>query len=260
MKNDALLPDGPAMEEKKHYHGHRGRLMQKFLTRGLESFHDYEVLELLLTFSIPRRDCKVLAKALLENFGSFSGVFDAPGQELEKTSGIGPRCAALIKCVRAVAERYCSHGLLQKDFLRSSAEVVRYLDISLRGQPYEIFKIIFLNHRLEILGEEELARGTIDQSAVYPRNVFAAALQRQASGLVLAHNHPDGPPAPSEEDVRLTRHLYMAGRLLGILVHEHIIIGRDSHFSFRDAGLMSQFDEAFRSIQNAPLRSSNRVP
>jgi DNA repair protein RadC len=248
------------MKENKHYHGHRGRLMRKFLEEGLESFHDYEVLEFLLTFSIPRRDCKVLAKGLMESFSTFSGVFDAPAQELEKTPGIGPRCAALIKCVRAVAEHYRADGLMQKDFLRSSAEVVRYLDISLRGRPYETFKIIFLNHRLEVLGEEDLAQGTIDQSAVYPRNVFAAALQRRASGLVLAHNHPDGPPAPSEDDVRLTRQLYVAGRLMGILVHEHIIIGRDSHFSFRDAGLLSQFEEAFRTIQSPPTPSLGRVP
>jgi len=246
------------MEKKKHYHGHRGRLMQKFLQGGLESFHDYEALEFLLTFSIPRRDCKVAAKRLLENFHTFSGVIDAPAHELENLPGIGPRCAALIKCVRAVAERYRADGLLQRDILRSSAEVVRYLDVRLRGRSYEVFKIIFLNHRLEILGEEDLAEGTIDQSAVYPRNVFAAALRRQASGLVLAHNHPDGPPAPSEDDVRLTRQLYVAGRLMGIPVHEHIIIGRDGHFSFRDAGFLSQFDKAFRTIQNPHIPTVER--
>jgi DNA repair protein RadC len=248
------------MEENKHYLGHRGRLMQKFLQGGLESFHDYEVLELLLTFSIPRRDCKVVAKRLMESFRTFSAVMDAPSQELESLPGMGPRCSALIKCIKAAAERYRANGLLQKDVLRSSAEVVRYLDVSLRGRPYEVFKIIFLNHQMEILGEEDLAQGTIDQSAVYPRNVFAAALRRKASGLVLAHNHPDGPPAPSEDDVRLTRQLFVAGRLMGIPVHEHIIIGRDGHFSFRDAGLMSQFDEAFHTIQNPRAQTVRRTP
>jgi len=224
--------------------------MQKFLQGGLDSFHDYEVLELLLTFSIPRRDCKGMAKRLIEHFRTLSAVMDAPSHDLEMLPGIGPRCAVLIKCVKAVAERYRAVGLLQKDALRSSSEVIRYLEVSLRGQPYEVFKIIFLNHRLEILGEEDLARGTVDQSAVYPRNVFAAALKRQASGLVLAHNHPDGPPAPSEDDVSLTRQLYVAGRLMGIPIHEHVIIGRDGHFSFRDAGLLSKFEEAFHAIQN----------
>jgi len=224
--------------------------MQKFLAGGLESFHDHEVLELLLTFSIPRRDCKVLAKRLLDNFHSLSGVIDAPSRELEKIPGLGTRSSTLIKCVRAVAERYRADGLVQKDLLRSPADVVRYLEVSLRSRPYEVFKIIFLNHRLEILGEEDLAQGTIDQSAVYPRNVFAAALRRQASGLVLAHNHPDGPSAPSEDDVRLTRLLYMIGRPMGILIHEHIIIGRDGHFSFREAGFLAQFDQAFGKIQN----------
>ena len=223
--------------------------MKKFLAGGLGSFHDHEVLELLLTFSIPRRDCKLLAKRLLDNFHTLSGVIDAPSQELEKIPGMGTRSCALIECLRAVAERYRASGLVQKNFLRSSADVVRYLEVSLRSRPYEVFKIIFLNSRLEILGDEDLAQGTIDQSAVYPRNVFAAALRRQAAGLVLAHNHPNGPSAPSEDDVRLTRQLHVAGRLMGILVHEHIIIGRDGHFSFREEGLLAQFDEAFQSIQ-----------
>ena len=241
------------MEEKKHYLGHRGRLMKKFLEGGLSSFHDYEVLELLLTFSIPRRDCKLLAKRLLESFHTLSGVIDAPEQELTHLPGIGPRCTALIKCVRAVAERYRADGLKQKDFITSSAEVVRYLEVNLRSRPYEVFKIIFLNHQLEILGDEEVGHGTIDQSAVYPRNVFESALHHKASGLVLAHNHPDGPIDPSEADIRLTRELYLAGRFMGLQVYEHIIIGRNGYFSFREAGLMAQFDEIYRTMQSPPL-------
>lgn len=231
-----------------HYLGHRKRLLDKFNKAGIDAFHDYEIVELLLTYAIPRRDCKVMAKELLKKFGSLQRVIDAPKSDLMEVGGVGERCAALIKLVRAIAERYRAYELKGREYLTSTDQILKFLELNLRDKTYEIFLTIMIDSNLRIIGQEEIARGTIDQSAVYPRNVFAAALKANAMGLVLAHNHPDGPVKPSEDDVLLTRDLYFAGKLLGIEVYDHIIIGKGGHYSFRKDGLMEKMEAEYQKL------------
>ena len=231
------------MTERKKSHkgeGHRSRLREKFLSSGLDGFHDYEVIELLLTLATPRKDCKEQAKALLKRFNTLQGVIEASAEELQEIKGVGPRNIFGIKFVYAVVERYLKKKVIKKDPIRSSTELFNYLYHTLRDKKKEIFKVVFLDAQNRIIAIDDLFEGTLTASAVYPREIVQAALGHHAAGLFLVHNHPSGDGHPSSEDIAVTGRVSEACRMVGVDLLDHIIVGRnrEDHFSFRGAGLL----------------------
>jgi len=227
--------------------GHRQRLREKFLSAGLSGFHDYEVVELLLTLATPRKDCKEAAKEALKRFDSLQGVLEASTRELCEIDGIGPTNIFGIKLIRAVADRYLQKRVQKKDPLRNSKELFDYLYHTLRDRHRECFEVIFLDSKNRVIATETLFEGTLTASSVYPREVVAAALDHHAAALIFAHNHPSGVPDPSAEDTALTRQLVFACRVMGITVHEHLIIGDNTYFSFADHGLIAGMNREYET-------------
>jgi len=227
--------------------GHRERLREKFLTSGLDGFHDYEVIELLLTLATPRKDCKDQAKAALKRFKTLQAVIEAPPEQLQEIKGIGPKNIFGIKLVQAVAERYLQKKLIKKDPIRSSKELFEYLYHSLRDKKREIFKVVFLDAQNKIIAIEDLFEGTLTASSVYTREVVQTALRHHAAGLFLVHNHPSGEPRPSSKDRLITRELIHACRVMGITVHEHLIIGDNTYFSFADQGYIAEMNREYEA-------------
>jgi len=225
--------------------GHRGRLRERFLAGGLQGFHDYEVIELLLSLATPRKDCKANAKAALEQFGSLEAVMEASAETLVKVPGIGRRNMLGIRLVKAVAERYLKKKVVGRTAVNNSRELFDFLYHSLRDKTRECFKVVFLDAKNKILDLQTLFTGTLTASAVYPREVVKAALEKSAAALMFAHNHPSGEPEPSSDDVEITRQLIFACRVMGITVHEHIIIGANRYYSFADEGHMARLNREF---------------
>ena len=218
--------------------GHRKRLRKRFLKSGLEGFHDYEIVELLLTLGTPRRDCKGSAKEVLKKFGSLRGVLEAPTEELATIHGIGANNVIGLKLSQAIALRYLSDKVVGQDFLRSSEEVVDYLRLKLRDRSREVFLVIFLNGRNQITAMEEMFEGTLTTSAVYPREVIDRTLKNKAAALVLVHNHPSGNSQPSKEDLDITKRLKDAAASIDVSIHDHLIIAGDDFYSFADHGIL----------------------
>jgi DNA repair protein RadC len=225
--------------------GHRKRLRERFLSSGLSGFHDYEVIELLLTLATPRKDCKSAAKRALRRFKTLQGVFEASSKELCEIDGIGPKNLFGIKLIKAVADRFLEKALIQKDPLNNSKELFDYLYLSIRDKNRECFKVLFLDAKNKVITIETLFEGTLTASSVYPREVVSAALNHRAAALIFAHNHPSGDPKPSPDDVSLTRQLIFACRVMGITVHEHLIIGDNRYFSFADQGYIARMTREF---------------
>lgn len=227
--------------------GHRKRLRDKFLKSGLSGFHDYEVIELLLTLGTPRKDCKQAAKDLLKRFKTLHGVFEASPRELSEVKGIGPKNQLGLRLIKAVSDRYLNTAVLNKDPINNSKELVAYLTANMRDKHRECFKVVYLDAKNRVLDMETLFRGTLTASSVYPREVVRAALDQHAAALIFAHNHPSGDPQPSKEDVAITRQLVFACRVMGIRVHEHVIIGQDKYFSFADQGYLKRIDQEYET-------------
>ena len=225
--------------------GHRKRLREKFLASGLDGFHDYEVIELLLTLGTPRKDCKDQAKAALKRFETLQGVLEALPEEFQEIKGLGPKNIFGIKLIQAVAERFLQKKLIRKDPIRSSKELFDYLYYSLRDKKREVFKAVFLDAQNRIIAIENLFEGTLTASSIYPREVVQSALRYHAAGLFLVHNHPSGEPKPSREDRLITRELIHACRVMGITVHEHLIIGENTYFSFADHGHIAEMNREY---------------
>jgi len=220
-------------EDKPHYIGHRERLRERFRRAGAAGLHDYELLELLLTYVIPRKDVKPLAKKLIKRFGSLSGVLDAAQQELE-SEGLSSTTATLIRLVKELGGSYLAERMKHKDLLSSPQAVMDFARLRLAGLPHEALMVIYLNAKNEVIDYETLHEGTVDRVIIYPRRVIEAALAHHAAGLILVHNHPSGYPEPSEDDKRLTQAIVEAVRTVDIQVIDHIIVGRDGYYSFRE--------------------------
>lgn len=235
------------MKDKKPHkaEGHRKRLRERFLGSGLSGFHDYEVIELLLTLATPRKDCKDAAKACLRRFKTLQGVLEAPPQELCEVRGVGPRNLLGVKLIKEVADRYLEKRLIHKDPLNNSKELFDYLYHNIRDKQRECFNAVFLDAKNKVIATETLFKGTLTASSVYPREVVRAALNHRAAALIFAHNHPSGDPKPSPEDVSVTRQLVFACKVMGITVHEHLIIGNNQYFSFADAGYIARMNREF---------------
>ena len=226
------------MNTSKDNKGHRQRLRKKFLKNGLDGFLDYEIIELLLTLGTPRTDCKQPAKDALKKFGSLKAVLEAEPAELKEIKGIGDNNVFGLKIAQSVSRRYLADRIIDKDFIRSADEVIDYLKHNLRDKSREVFLVIYLNGRNQILKMEELFQGTLTTSAVYPREVVKRALVNDAAALVFVHNHPSGNPNPSQDDLTITKKLKEAAQAIDVSVHDHLIIAGNDVYSFADHGLI----------------------
>lgn len=227
--------------------GHRQRLRQRFLTGGLDGFLDYEVIELLLTLATPRKDCKAAAKLALKRFKTLQGVLEADPRELQEVPGIGPINMLGIKLIKAVSDRFLAKKVIGKNAIANSRDLYTYLNGAIRDKTRECFLAIFLDSKNRVLAMDTLFEGTLTASGVYPREVIHAALQHRAAALIFAHNHPSGEPRPSAEDLAVTRQLVFAGRVMGITVHEHLIIGENRYYSFADEGHLARMNSEFEA-------------
>jgi len=242
------------MEKKdwqKKVEGHRRRLREKFEEGGLERFSDEEVVEFLLTLGTPRKDTKPQAREALKRFGSLSDVLSAPMKKLNEIKGIGSKNVLYLNLVHQIAGRYLKDRARGKAFFGSSKAVFDYLFHNMRDLKREVFKVLFLNRKNELISDQDVFLGSLTGSAVYPREVMAMALENKAAALVFVHNHPSGDPTPSAEDRKLTRDLVWASRLLMLQVLDHVIIGNNTYYSFADEGLIKGFTKEFEKIFSA---------
>ncbi|TDJ61938.1 MAG: DNA repair protein RadC [Proteobacteria bacterium] len=218
--------------------GHRARLRARFLADGSGATPDYELLELLLFYALPRVDTKPLAKALMARYGSLAAVLAAPAGDLRKTEGIGDSAAALLKAVREAGIQLARADIRDRPILDSGDRVVDYCRAALGHSPTEGFRILFLDTKNALIADEAQGDGTVNRLSVFPREVVKRALDLGASALILAHNHPSGDTTPSDADIATTRAIVDAAAPLGIAVHDHIIVSRSHHTSLKASGLM----------------------
>ncbi|KQQ37224.1 hypothetical protein ASG19_12905 [Rhizobium sp. Leaf306] len=235
----AKLPQiGSPAVTQEHYHGHRERLREKYRDHGDASLADYEILELLLFRSIPRRDTKPLAKALIARFGNLASVLGAPLGLLQEVKGIGEAVALDLKLVATTGQRMLRSELRGKQVLSSWSSVIDYCHAAMAYEAREQFRVLFLDKRNALIADEIQGHGTVDHTPVYPREVVRRALELSATALILVHNHPSGDPTPSRADIDMTRTIVETAKPLGITVHDHIIIGKDGHASLKGLKLI----------------------
>ena len=221
-----------------HYIGHRERLRERFRKGGNAALTDYEFLELILFRAMPRRDVKPLAKALLARFGSFADVLAARPERLEEIAGLGEAAIVELKIVEAAARRLAQSSIEKRRSLSSSSLVLDYCRTAMAYIDHEEFRILFLDKKNQLLADEVQGVGTVDHAPVYPREIMRRALELSATALILVHNHPSGDPSPSTADIAMTMQIATLGKALNIIVHDHLIIGRQGHASFRGLKLL----------------------
>lgn len=229
---------GEPAPPKPHYHGHRGRVRERVLKAGVEPLADYELLELLLFYSIERIDTKPMAKALLERFGTLGDVFAAEPAQLREFE-IDQRTLVHFKAMREVGRRLAERKVKDMPVLTNWQQLIDYCHTALAHEKTEQFRILFLDRKNVLIADEVQQRGTIDHTPVYPREVVKRALALNAAALILVHNHPSGDPKPSRDDIEMTREIKAASDALGIAIHDHLVIGRKGHASFRSLGLLA---------------------
>ena len=239
----------PEKSSSKAAAGHRRRLREKFIESGLVGFHDYEVVELLLSLGTPRHDCKQQAKEAIKRFKTLRGVLSASPQELQQIKGVGPHSAFGIKLVLEVAREFLREGVIDRPVYKSSREVFDYLYHSMRDLRKEVFKVIYLNAQHQAIETGDLFQGTVSGSFVPPREVMEGALAKNATALIFAHNHPSGNAEPSQSDRQLTRDLVYAGSIMQIRVLDHIIIGDNRYYSFASEGLIEEYEVDFLGLK-----------
>ncbi len=225
-------------KDPSDYTEHRKRLKAKYLESGLSGFADHEVLELLLTYAVARKDMKPTAKGLLKEFKTLSDVMSADPEVLSQVDGVGEHSAILLSLVHAAAERFLKQESKKRFSLSSPQALYDYCRISLGKQKREQFRAYYLNSKNKLVAEEILQEGTVDQTVVYPRTVLEQALKHKAMGVLFAHNHPSGNLTPSSHDLKLTRLLIKTTATLGIKVHDHLIVTEDGYLSFHEKGLL----------------------
>jgi len=218
--------------------GHRARLRKRLLEGGAEALADHEVVEYQLMTAIPRRDVKPLARALIARFGGLAGVLNAEAQALARSPGMGETSAAALKIVALAARRLARSVVREQPVLGSWQALIDYLTIDMAHLTVERVRVLYLNHQNMLIRDEHVTDGSIDEAAIHPREVIRRALDVGATALILVHNHPSGVAEPSRADIQITGRIAEAGRLLGIVVHDHIIIGREGHVSLKAKGLI----------------------
>ena len=221
-----------------HHVGHRERLKERYERAGVGGLQDYEILELLLFYAIPQGDVKPRAKELLKRFGSLKGVLDADPVALREISGVGPHSSLFFRVVRDIGTLYLRQSAEVKEQISSTRELIDYCLSSMGGLKDEHFAVIYLNARNRIIQVETIQEGIVNQAVVYPRKVLEKALKHKASAIILVHNHPSGHVRPSDADIRLTRVLQDAARVMDIVLHDHLIVGENRFFSFREEGIL----------------------
>jgi DNA repair protein RadC len=224
--------------EKPHYEGHRARLKSRFIDAGPQALADYELLELLLFMAIPRRDVKPLAKDLLKKFGSIDNVFAADIGALQSIDGVSEGAAIALKSVEACARRMARTAVIEKPVLTSWQKLIDYCHTVMAREKIEQFRVLYLNRKNILIADEVHQTGTVDQSAVFPREIVKSALAHGATAVILVHNHPSGDPTPSDADITLTHDIIRTMEPLDITVHDHLIIAKTGHTSFRKSGLI----------------------
>ncbi|MEM1047692.1 MAG: DNA repair protein RadC [Pseudomonadota bacterium] len=229
---------GDTAAKAPHYHGHRDRLRQRFRDAGAEAVADYELLEMILFRAIRRGDTKPIAKALLARFGTFSDVLAAPSARLKEVRGVGDAVVDELKLALAAAKRFSREQIDDKTVLGSWSAVIDYCRASMAYSEVEEFRVLFLDRKNALIADEVQQRGTVDHTPVYPREIVKRCLEMSATAIILVHNHPSGDPTPSQADIRMTKQIVEIAAPLGITVHDHVIVGRDGHASFRGLELI----------------------
>ncbi len=218
--------------------GHRARLRKRFQDGGGNAVPDYELLELILFRSIPRRDVKPLAKKLIAHFGSFAETMGASLERLMEVGGVGASTALDIKIVATAGQRMAKGEISTREVLSSFSKLIEYCRITMAFEEREALRVLFLDKRNGLIADEILHTGTVDHTPVYPREIIRRALELASTALILVHNHPSGDPTPSASDIAMTQDVITTAKPLGIAVHDHVIIGRQGHASFRSLGLI----------------------
>ncbi len=221
-----------------HGEGHRARLRERLLEGSGDALLDHELIEFILTLAIPRRDMKPIAKDLINTFGSLSALLTADGDSIKQVPGMGETSAAAIKIVQAAALRLISEPIREQPILTSWQALLDYLRADMAHLVHERVRVLHLNSKNRLIRDESVSEGSIDQAAIYTREVIKRALELGSAAIILVHNHPSGDSTPSRQDIAVTKDICDAGRKLGIAVHDHIIIGKDGHTSFRSKGLI----------------------
>jgi DNA repair protein RadC len=239
-KGSSMPPRAAAPMEKDETGpaGHRERLRERFAKGGADAMPDYELLELTLFAALPRRDTKPLAKTLLARFGSFAEVIAAPRARLLEVKGVGESVANHLKIVEAAAHRLAKTRIINRPALSSWTALLDYCTAAMARSQNEEFRVLFLDRKNVLIADEVQNRGTVDHTPVYPREIIKRALELSASAIILVHNHPSGDPTPSKADIAMTREVAGAAKALGITVHDHLVIGRGGHASFKSLGLL----------------------
>jgi len=235
---DGLSDDEGILSLDPGLTGHRDRLRQRFRKGGADPLPDYELLELLLFRAIPRRDVKPLAKELLRVFGSFVEVISAPEELLTRVPGLGDGVITELKIVRAAALRLMQGEIRKRPVLTTWSDVIGYCRAAMAFESKEQFRILFLDKRNHLIADEVQQQGTVDHTPVYVREIVKRALELSSTAIILVHNHPSGDPTPSRADIDMTRTIVTTAKPLGILVHDHLIIGKEGHTSFKAKGLI----------------------
>jgi len=232
-------------------------LEERFIKSGFEGFNDEEIIELLLSLALHRRKCKELAKACIEQFRSLSGLLTASTEELQQV-GLTPHCICGIKLFRELPMEVLKQKIIEKPVYKCPEEVFDYLRYSMRDLNKEVFKVLYLNNRNQIINTSGLFEGTLDSIPIRPREIVESAIKHSATRLIFAHNHPAGDPKPSKSDKQITRDLVFMGMILEIKVLDHIIIGGNEYFSFADAGLIQRYEDNFLNLKIKAMFDSAR--
>ena len=217
---------------------HRQRLRARFMQGGAAAIPDYELLELVLFRAIPRRDVKPLARVLMDRFGDFNRVITAPEPRLRDISGVGDAVIVELKVIEAAAHRMARSRVMRQHVLSGWDALLDYCHTTMAHRETEQFRVIYLDRKNVVIGDEEQGKGTVDHVPVYPREVAKRALELNASALILVHNHPSGDPTPSQADIDMTQQIFAACSALGLTLHDHLIIGKSRELSFRSEGYL----------------------
>jgi DNA repair protein RadC len=220
------------------YLGHRERLRDRFLAGGADAMPDYELLEMVLFRAIKRGDTKPIAKALIARFGTFAEVISAPANLLMEVKGVGPAIVTELKLIRAAALRLTKGEVINRPALGTWNAIIEYCRAAMAFEDIECFRLLFLDKKNQLIADEKQQTGTVDHTPVYVREVIKRALELSATAIILVHNHPSGDPTPSLADIDMTKKIIQAAEKLNILIHDHIIIGRKGHVSFRNLQLI----------------------
>ncbi len=235
---ETLSPEIRPVKPAVGVEGHRARLRARFLAGGPDAVAEHELIEMVLFLALPRRDTKPISRALLARFGSYANVISAPLPELLMVEGLGEAAAAALKLVQASAQRLAKAEVLYRPILSNWERLMEYLQSVLAREKVEQFRVLYLDNRNKLLADIAQAKGTVNHTPVYPREVLKRALELHATAIILVHNHPSGDPSPSEDDILMTREVKHAAQALGLVLHDHVIVGNGQWMSFKKAGLL----------------------